>query len=391
MFVFHAGKSVSSQKKSKPMRAIHSLMPSLPSSSTKSSRFGTSSSVSGGPIKFYNRGEPYYEFTNFYPAPVVIDGQRWPSTEHYFQAQKFVGTPYLDVIRGVSSAREAFQISRNPAVSHWRRSDWDAVKDDVMLKALTCKFTQHKELRKLLWETGEREIIEHTTNDSYWADGGGPDKGLNKLGKLLMQVRGDIVAVCGPYKPSKASSESLVVVNRCKLKRSSSLDNLAMFGHKPKESSYTLEQAKALTKKPTVKRSSSISRLLQYSDSNSSAVTEPEVETKKRAFKRSSSLTMNSKSSPSTSPRTSNYERFGTNSFSSIPTKPTNSFYKQTFLYDYVPQLSKRGTSGYSVKRTVGSTQTTAQPRTSSSSRVAVGLSSSYRNPITHLQWYPRK
>ena len=88
-------------------------------------------------------------------------------------------------------------------MSQWRRSDWDAVKDDIMLKALRCKFAQHTDLMNLLWETGEREIIEHTTNDSYWADGGGLGRGLNKLGKLLMQVRGDIVAVRGKYKPPK--------------------------------------------------------------------------------------------------------------------------------------------------------------------------------------------
>ena len=31
-------------------------------------------------------------------------------------------------------------------------------------------------------------LIEHTKNDSYWADGG-DGSGLNKLGKILMKVR----------------------------------------------------------------------------------------------------------------------------------------------------------------------------------------------------------
>lgn len=143
-------------------------------------------------IKFYNSHEQFYEFTNFYPIFITVDGKSWPSAEHYFQAQKFVGTPYVEQIRKLPSARQAFQLSRDPAVSQWRRSDWDQVKDDVMLKVLRCKFDQCERLRSLLIGTGDKKLIEHTDNDSYWGDGGGPGKGLNKLGQLLMQVRSEL-------------------------------------------------------------------------------------------------------------------------------------------------------------------------------------------------------
>ena len=49
--------------------------------------------------------------------------------------------------------------------------------------------------RKCVWvpkaETGTRELVEHTANDSYWGDGG-DGTGQNKLGKLLMQVRDEV-------------------------------------------------------------------------------------------------------------------------------------------------------------------------------------------------------
>jgi ribA/ribD-fused uncharacterized protein len=235
--------------------------------------------VSGEPIKFYNWGEPYYEFTTFYPTAVFIDKQHWPSTEHYFQAQKFVGTPYLDIVRGLPSAREAFQLSRNPTVSQWKRSDWDAVKDDIMLKALRCKFAQHTDLMNLLWETGEKEIIEHTTNDSYWADGGGPGRGLNKLGKLLMQVRDDIVAVRGTYKPPKKEKSSKSVSKGSKLKRSSSLSDISTAGLAPKDSSFSFEQVTTvapIAKKPaTLRQSNSFSKLSQVSNVTSRSSTVP--------------------------------------------------------------------------------------------------------------------
>ena len=148
-------------------------------------------SKSTGPIKFYNRGEPYYEFTNFYEVIVIIDEKHWSTTEHYFQAQKFVGTPLVETIRMLSRPREAFDLSRNPRYSHWRRSDWETVKEDVMYKALQAKFTQNEKLRKLLVETGNRQLIEHSPYDSYWGDGG-DGTGKNRLGVLLMRLRDEM-------------------------------------------------------------------------------------------------------------------------------------------------------------------------------------------------------
>ena len=39
------------------------------------------------------------EFSNFAPFPVQIDGKKWPTSEHYFQAQKFVGDEHVEAIR----------------------------------------------------------------------------------------------------------------------------------------------------------------------------------------------------------------------------------------------------------------------------------------------------
>ena len=144
-----------------------------------------------GPIKFYNRDDPYYEFTNFYSAPIEVDRKTWPTTEHYFQAQKFVGTPYEEQIRHLPRPRQAFDFTRDPRVSRWRRNDWESIKEHVMYKALLAKFTQHSYLRKLLLGTGERDLIEHSPYDSYWGDGG-DDTGKNRLGKLLMELRREL-------------------------------------------------------------------------------------------------------------------------------------------------------------------------------------------------------
>ncbi|KAI6656948.1 Riboflavin biosynthesis protein PYRR, chloroplastic-like [Oopsacas minuta] len=153
-------------------------------------------------IDFYNREDPFYEFTNFFPClRLKIDDKEWKTTEHYFQSQKFVGTPHVEYVRRLDSSREAFQYTRLPEVQKWIRPDWSKIKENVMLKALEAKFNQNEELAHLLIRTGDIKLYEHTHNDKFWGDGG-DRKGENRLGKLLMQVRFDLHNRC-PFLPSR--------------------------------------------------------------------------------------------------------------------------------------------------------------------------------------------
>jgi N-glycosidase YbiA len=143
-------------------------------------------------IKFYRTTEPYGEFSNFSHHPITDDsGVAWPTTEHYFQAQKFVGTDpqWQEAIRLSPKPRNAADMGRDR--NKVMRSDWEMVKEGIMLKALKYKFTQYAGLKALLLGTGNAEIIEHSPKDSYWADGG-DGTGKNRLGKLLMLLRGDL-------------------------------------------------------------------------------------------------------------------------------------------------------------------------------------------------------
>ena len=57
-----------------------------------------------------------------------------------------------------------------------------------MREALYAKFTQHPDLGALLLSTGEALLVEHTSHDRYWADGG-DGSGLTRLGCLWMELR----------------------------------------------------------------------------------------------------------------------------------------------------------------------------------------------------------
>ena len=137
-------------------------------------------------LLFYATDKPYGEFSNFSRHPITLDGQLWPTSEHYFQAQKFAGTPHADELRQQPTPMLAAQMGRRRDLPF--RPDWNAVKDGVMMTALRAKFTQHPELRALLLGTGHAELVEHTANDAYWADGG-DGTGRNRLGDLLMELR----------------------------------------------------------------------------------------------------------------------------------------------------------------------------------------------------------
>lgn len=40
------------------------------------------------PIRFYRTSDPYGCLSNFAAYPIELDGKAWPTSEHYFQAQK---------------------------------------------------------------------------------------------------------------------------------------------------------------------------------------------------------------------------------------------------------------------------------------------------------------
>ena len=179
------GKSVKGRRAARPRR-----------------RPSNAAAATGAPdsaIRFYNSHEPFYEFSNFWPCQgLMIDGKRYPTTEHYFQAQKFVGYPDLvEKCRKLPTARQCFNMVRDRRYLPFVRRDWHRgqppVKNQVMAKAVAQKFKQDRKLIEMLLGTGSRTIIEHTAKDDYWGDGGVSDWRMgmqgNHLGRILMDFR----------------------------------------------------------------------------------------------------------------------------------------------------------------------------------------------------------
>jgi N-glycosidase YbiA len=139
-------------------------------------------------IYFYvEREVPYGCFSNFSAHGFMLDDLYWRTSEHYFQAQKFAGTIHLEKIRELKMPKDAANMGRNRALP--LRSDWEQVKDAVMRKAVLQKFQSHEDIREILLATGNELLVENAPGDYYW--GCGKDgSGKNKLGEILMEVRG---------------------------------------------------------------------------------------------------------------------------------------------------------------------------------------------------------
>ena len=163
-------------------------------------------------IKFYSKDEPYYEFSNFYLADIEYKGKIYPSSEHLYQALKFLGPKaskrskeYAREIRKVNTPNKArilanqktgggyqWRTDLNPIIEEYQdvkmRKDWDDIRDDIMRKVILYKFEQNRKLRKLLLSTGDAVIQENSPRDYYW--GIGKDgSGENMLGIILMETR----------------------------------------------------------------------------------------------------------------------------------------------------------------------------------------------------------
>jgi len=137
-------------------------------------------------IEFYSTKDDFGGFSNFSAHPFSLDGHRWPTSEHYFQAQKFAGTPQFDAIRKSNSPAIAARLGRSRQFT--LRRDWESVKDDIMRRAVRAKFEAHPDLCNLLLGTGDEKNIEKTTADTYWGCGS-DGTGKNRLGQILMELR----------------------------------------------------------------------------------------------------------------------------------------------------------------------------------------------------------
>ncbi len=153
--------------------------------------------VSKKPIRFFSGkakdiDASYEIFSNFAPVPVTIDSLTYPTTEHYFQAAKFIdSTPlYAEQIRKAKTAAEAKKLGKSR--KYPIPNNWNELRIVVMHRALFAKMLQHNSFREALLKAEGALIVEASPFDAFWGEGR-TKKGKNMLGVMLMDIRDTLI------------------------------------------------------------------------------------------------------------------------------------------------------------------------------------------------------
>lgn len=123
----------------------------------------------------------YRWLSNYHLVDIEYDGLIYPSTEHAYQAAKFLTNreDFLEL-----SCLDA----RLKGQSNKPRDNWNCMKYSVMFEVILYKFKHNTDLKNKLLETGSKYLEEtNHWNDTYYGVCNGI--GENNLGKILMKIR----------------------------------------------------------------------------------------------------------------------------------------------------------------------------------------------------------
>lgn len=130
-----------------------------------------------------------YKFLcNFYEGkPFEYKGMWFTNSEAAFHSQKCLKRS--KEFEGLKP-KESKQLGRQVPL----RPDWNDVRLEIMCEVCYAKFTQDKDLKKKLLETGDEYLQEGNFHrDAYWGRIWNDEKkawiGDNNLGKILMKIR----------------------------------------------------------------------------------------------------------------------------------------------------------------------------------------------------------
>lgn len=144
-------------------------------------------------------------FSQWFEASFEVEGQRYPTAEHFMMAEKARVFGDFETRASILSARspdEAKTLGRR--VKGFDDATWDQARFDIVVRANEAKFSQNPGLQAFLLGTGDRVLVEASPVDPIWGIGLAANDeralqphqwcGLNLLGFALMEVRARLAA-----------------------------------------------------------------------------------------------------------------------------------------------------------------------------------------------------
>lgn len=142
-------------------------------------------------------------FSQWYEAPFVVNGDTYPTAEHFMMAEKaalFGDQTTRNLVLQASTASEAKAFGR--LVRGFDEAIWLQHRFSIVVRANVAKFSQNMEMKHFLQQTGSQVLVEASPVDKIWGIGLAQDnpkvnnpnhwQGLNLLGFALMQVRNEL-------------------------------------------------------------------------------------------------------------------------------------------------------------------------------------------------------
>lgn len=131
--------------------------------------------------------------SNFAPAVFTLDGLRFATSEHAFNALKTLDPKERVLVASAPTPGEAKQRGRRVTL----QPGWDeTVRFEVMDRVLRAKFTAHPARVEFLLSTGRALLVEGVSwHDLIWGCCSCPQHngaGENHLGRALMRLRHEL-------------------------------------------------------------------------------------------------------------------------------------------------------------------------------------------------------
>ena len=151
-------------------------------------------------ICFHNPNEKNGYMSNWYISSFIVDGITFSSVEQYmmyYKSMVFCDELTADKILSTDNVAEIKSLGR--MVSNYDDNYWNGVRQIIVYNGLLEKFSQNKNLKKLLKSTEDAVLAECAVKDCIWGIGlsmKDPDRfdrnkwrGQNLLGYALMMGR----------------------------------------------------------------------------------------------------------------------------------------------------------------------------------------------------------
>ena len=157
-------------------------------------------------IWFKGVNEPNGWMGNMAPYPITYNGQVWRTSEALFQSMRFNDPLIKGVIQAEESPMAAKMIAKKIIYRKHRVIEPMSPQDIANMEAcVLLKFQQHPKIARLLMATGKHPIYEdasgrNKSNDLFWGVHRDPKNpimpinGQNRMGEILMKVRGILLA-----------------------------------------------------------------------------------------------------------------------------------------------------------------------------------------------------